>query len=288
MLPASTERSGNEPFEAVVGRLVSRRVVLKGGLVAAAVRGTGCAAREAPQSQAGTQLAEPATGSLTFAPIEPGMVDDVVVPEGYGWEVLLRWGDPVLEGAPEFDFNAQTPEAQAGQFGYNCDWVAFFPQQGARGLLWVNHEFTYPEIMLPGWDPDSPTLDHVNIEIAAIGGAVVAVEAFEEGPSQRKWELHHPRSTWPTSRMSCATSRIAKDGRVAFYLGDDQRFDYVYKFVTAGQFREGDRDHNLSLLDEGTLSVARFGANGTGEWLALVHGEGGLNAASGFEAPRTS
>ena len=31
-----------------------------------------------------------------------------------------------------------------------------------------------------------------------------------------------------------AESIVAKDGRVVFYLGDDERFDYVYKFVTAG------------------------------------------------------
>ena len=33
-----------------------------------------------------------------------------------------------------------------------------------------------------------------------------------------------------------AESIVAKDGRVVFYLGDDERFDYVYKFVTDGTF----------------------------------------------------
>src|SRR3712207_7130854 len=46
---------------------------------------------------------------------------------GYGSAVVMRWGDPVEEGAPEFDVDAQTAEAQAKQFGYNCDFIGFLP-----------------------------------------------------------------------------------------------------------------------------------------------------------------
>jgi secreted PhoX family phosphatase len=79
-----------------------------------------------------------------------------------------------------------------------------------------------------------------------------------------------------------ATSIINKDGRLVVYSGDDERFDYLYKFVTAGVFNPGDRAANLNLLDDGTLYVAKFLEDGKLKWLALRHGEGPLTAANGF------
>jgi secreted PhoX family phosphatase len=81
-------------------------------------------------------------------------------------------------------------------------------------------------------------------------------------------------------REGCENA-LAKDGRLVVYSGDDDRNEFVYKFVTRGRvgfFRR----RNMRLLSEGTLFVARFNADFSGEWLPLIHGQGPLTIANGF------
>ena len=80
-----------------------------------------------------------------------------------------------------------------------------------------------------------------------------------------------------------ATSFVNKDGRVVLYSGDDERFEYLYRFVTRGTFDPSNPGAARDLLDDGTLSVARFDENKV-TWLPLVHGEGPLTAENGFNS----
>lgn len=82
-----------------------------------------------------------------------------------------------------------------------------------------------------------------------------------------------------------ATVTLAADRRVVVYMGDDERFERIYKFVSRHPYVAG-QDNPGALLDDGTLYVARFDDQGQGVWLPLVHGKtypgGALTAENGF------
>ncbi len=94
-------------------------------------------------------------------------------------------------------------------------------------------------------------------------------------------------------KHEAATIYVTSDGTVVAYSGDDERFDYMYKFVSAKKVQPGTDPaamaHNLTLLDEGTLYVAKLSSdipaneidgsgklpstgsfNGTGTWIPLL------------------
>lgn len=80
---------------------------------------------------------------------------------------------------------------------------------------------------------------------------------------------------------------VTKDGRAVVYSGEDARFEYIYKFVSRDKIKQAGNgltqaQANKDLLDHGVLHVARFDANGKGQWIPMVHGQGPLTAANGF------
>jgi uncharacterized protein len=407
-------RSDNETYAAVVERALSRRSFLAAGGVGALVLGAAAAPADASEAPpVGPYKPHPTGRRLAFTPIAPNNVDDIVLADGYSNVILIAWGDPIRPGAPEFDLDGQTPRDQARQFGYNNDYLAFFPlpwwsANSFIGLLWSNHEYTNPELMFRNYDADNPTRDQVDIQLQAHGGSIVLIQrakrggpfkyrplsrynrritattpmrltgaaagddllktsedptgrrvrgmlnncaggvtpwgtvltaeenfhqyfannaavtdpkvkawheryVLPEGESDRKWERYHDRfdlakephepfrfgwvveidpydphftprkhTSLGRTKHECGTTTLTKSKRVAVYTGDDERFEYFFKFVTKGRYRWWDRKHNLTLLEHGTLYTAKLSDDGTGRWIPLRHGENGLTAANGF------
>jgi secreted PhoX family phosphatase len=400
-------------FGDVLAERLGRRDVLRGALASTVLAAAPLAAC-APPGRPGTMGQQAvATPRFAFTEISHGVGTDMVVAPGYRGDVLVRWGDPVLPGAPAWDPARQTPEAQEQQFGYNNDYIGFVPLGADRGLLCVNHEYTIAPLMFPGlmgadgrinraaytkamadielaahgltvvevkreegrwqvvpngarnkrysmlsavFEPSGPAADSRRLKTAAdptgrriIGtlnncaGGITPWGTYLSGeencdnyftgkldghPEQRnytRWGVeerslygmvaYHSRfnlnaepnegnrfgwivevdpqdPSWQPKKRTAlgrfkhegAESIVNTDGRVVVYSGDDQMFEFVYRFVSKGRFNPRDRLANRDLLDEGTLSVARFNADGTVTWLPLVHGTGPLTAANGFNS----
>jgi len=75
---------------------------------------------------------------------------------------------------------------------------------------------------------------------------------------------------------------LGKNGQVVAYMGDDQKGEYVYRFVSKNKYDPKQSNIDSGLLDEGTLYVAQFNNDGSGRWIPLIHGENGLTSANGF------
>lgn len=113
-------------------------------------------------------------------------------------------------------------------------------------------------------------------------GWVVEIDPFDPTSTPKK------RSTLGRFKHENAALTINKNGQVVVYLGDDERGEHLYKFVSKERYNANDMKANRDLLEEGTLYVARFNAaegelEGKGDWVELTHGKNGLTKENGFE-----
>ncbi|MDU6055129.1 MAG: DUF839 domain-containing protein, partial [Acinetobacter junii] len=82
----------------------------------------------------------------------------------------------------------------------------------------------------------------------------------------------------------CRTSRVIAGENLAFYMGDDSRGEYIYKFVSDAKWDPKDINGGYAAGDKymnaGKLYVAKFNNDGTGQWIELAFGKNGLNQSN--------
>lgn len=192
--------SDNEYVGDVIATALSRRSMMRAAAVVtvATAAGTAVVGTGAPQAQAATTTdtaakTEKAARGLRFTAVAPNLTDAVVIPDGYAQNVVIRWGEPILRGAPAFDPDKQTAAAQAGQFGYNNDFLALLPLPGERGrqILVANHEYTDEVLMFKAYDAANPTREQAEIAWAAHGLSVVVVEEDKRSGKLTAVPRHH-------------------------------------------------------------------------------------------------
>ena len=135
------------------------------------------------------------------------------------------------------------------------------------------------------WHPHDPRFDMaLNPNELNRHGWVVEIDPFDP--------LSTPVKRTALGRFKHENAALAEtgDGRAVVYMGDDERGEFIYKFISRDKIDHQNPKANRDLLDHGTLYVARFDGGdsnpdrpkGHGQWIELTHGKNGVDAANGF------
>lgn len=171
-------RPDHSDFDDVVERALSRRGFL-GGVLAF---GSGAAAMGTAQLLGGTAAEAMQGNRFAFTPIGIQTDHTAHVPQGYAWDVMVRWGDPLFADAPAFDHDTGGAAGSADRvFGENTDGMESFVVDG-RELIAVNHEYTNRDVNLPHAEDGTPaSLEDVRKLQKLQGVAVMEVAKGEGG-----------------------------------------------------------------------------------------------------------
>ena len=166
-------------FERLAQRAISRRGFLEGGAA------FGVSAFVLGASGMAVPLARAGVAGLGFTPVATNVLDTVTVPEGFSWQVVARWGDPLWSSGVAFDHATRgTGESQETAFGDNCDGMALFTD-GDRSVLAVNNEYVNLGIMFANRKSGKPeTADDVRKCKAGHGVSVVVI-----APADGAWGI---------------------------------------------------------------------------------------------------
>ena len=190
----SKNNSLTELIEQQVALNLSRRSFLKSGAAfgVAGIFGVGLSGCVGSDNGDNPIVEESPLASIKFQAVSTSTVDSVIVPDGYTAEVLYRWGDPCVAGAPVFLGSAtESWQEQELQAGDNHDAIFFFPFKDATGsprsdagLLCINHEYINPEYFFPvgtiNWY-DNLDANMVKKMVAAHGVSVIEVSKSNSG-----------------------------------------------------------------------------------------------------------
>ena len=110
--------------------------------------------------------------------------------------------------------------------------------------------------------PDQPDAPYEPNEPNRFGW-VVEIDPFDPNSTPVK------RTALGRMKHEGAWCQEARDGRLVVYMGDDEQFEYIYRYVSRLPWRVM-RRLRISPLNQGTLYVAKFNDDGTGVWLPLT------------------